>query len=514
MNKTMTMLLAATALGLASAPALAQKVLSVGMAAQDVQQMDPHRASTTQDRPMVSWMFSGLMRSKPGTISLDDLEPDLAEGYEVSADRLTWTFKLRRGVQFHKGFGEMTAEDVVYSIGRAGDSKTSAFASDFAAVDKVEAVDPYTVRITLKNRVPFLLGSLLNYQGGFIVSKKAAEQFGDNFKLNPVGTGPFAFKEHKPNDRVTFEAHAAYFRGKPKIDTVHYRFIQSDASRDLAFQANEIQVIYGRQDQVWAERTKALPNTIVDVIRPAEFGLLHLNTTMKPLDDKRVRLALAHAINRDEIARGRGPLLQVPGKSMIPTGYVGSDDTVPLPAHDIARAKALLAEAGYPNGVQIKAIHTQLPGMLGTVQIAQAQLKRAGIDLVIDLVDHQTFHAQIRQNLSGVVHYSAARFPVADIYLTQFYHSRSIVQTPTAVTNFSHCKVADAEIEAARTETDPAKQKALWATAQRKINDEVCAVALTESLSVWARRSNVDYGYKAEGFLNLGPQLTEASTIN
>lgn len=514
MKMTRTLLMAATAIGLATGTAAAQKVLSVGMAAQDVQQMDPHRAATTQDRPMVSWMFNGLMRSKPGTISLDDLEPDLAESYEVSADRLTWTFKLRRGVQFHKGFGELTADDVVFSIKRAGDSKTSAFASDFAAIETVEAVDPHTVRIKLKTRVPFLLGSLLNYQGGFIVSKKAVEQFGDNFKLNPVGTGPFAFQEHKSNDRVTFQAHAQYFRGKPQIDTVHYRFIQSDASRDLAFQANEIQVIYGRQDQIWAERTKNLPNTIVDVIRPAEFGLLHLNTTIKPLDDKRVRLAIAHAVNREELSRARGPLLQKPGKSMIPSGYVGSDETTPIPAFDLAKSKQLLAEAGFPNGLQVRTIHTQLPGMLSTIQVVQAQLKRAGIDLVIDLVDHQTFHAQIRQNLSGIVHYSAARFPVADIYLTQFYHSRSIVQTPTAVTNFAHCKVADAEIEAARTEVDAAKQKALWSAAQRKINDEVCAVALTESFSVWARRANVDYGYVPEGFLNLGPLLTEKTTIN
>ena len=234
----------------------------------------------------------------------------------------------------------------------------------------------------------------------------------------------------------------------------------------------------------------------------------------RSLDDKRVRLAIAYAVNREELARARGPLLQFPGKSVIPSGYVGSDDAAPIPQLDIAKAKQLLTEAGYPNGVQIKTIHTQLPGMLSTIQVVQAQLKRAGIDLVIDLVDHQTFHAQIRQNLSGIVHYSAARFPVADIYLTQFYHSRSIVQTPTAVTNFSHCKVADAEIEAARTETDLAKQKELWVAAQRKIVDEVCAVALTESFSVWARRANVDYGYKAEGFLNLGPLLTEESTIN
>jgi peptide/nickel transport system substrate-binding protein len=520
MNKLLGMskLLATTAiaasLAAAASPAAAQKVLSVAMAAQDVQQMDPHRAVTTQDRPMVSWMFNGLVRSKPGSAAVEGLEPDIAESWESSSDRLTWTFKIRRGVQFHKGFGELTADDVVFSIKRAGNSATSAFASDLAAVESVEAVDANTVRIKLKQRVPFLLGSLLNYQGGFIVSRKAVEQHGENFKLNPVGTGPFAFQEHKANDRVTFVAHANYFRGKPKIDTVHYRFIQSDASRDLAFQSGEIQVTYGRQDQTWAERMKAQPNTIVDVWRPAELSLLHLNMNLKPLDDKRVRLAIAHAVNRDELVRARGALSATPGTSVIPAGYLGSDAAAPLPKHDIARAKQLLAEAGHPNGLQIKTIHTQLPGMLSTIQVVQAQLKRAGIDLVIDLVDHQTFHAQIRKDLSQIVHYSAARFPVADIYLTQFYHSRSIVQTPSAVTNFAHCKVADAEIDAARTETDPEKQKQLWIAAQRKIIDEVCAVALFENLQLWARKANVDFGYKPEGALNLGPLLTEQTTIN
>jgi peptide/nickel transport system substrate-binding protein len=509
-----TAVIATSALVVFAAPATAQKVLSVGMAAQDVQQLDPHRAVTTQDRPMASWMFNGLVRSKPGSISLDGLEPDLAEAWEVSSDRLTWTFKLRRGVQFHKNFGELTSADVVFSIKRAADAKTSAFASDFAAIESVEAVDSHTVAIKLKNRVPFLLGSLLNYQGGFIISQKAAEQHGEQFRLNPVGTGPFAFTRHVANDRVTFDAHAGYFRGKPKIDTVHYRFIQSDASRDLAFQSGEIQVTYGQQSQTWAERTKGQAGVVVDVIRPAELSALHLNTKMKPLDDKRVRLAIAHAVNRDELVRFKGALLAVPGVSPIPQGYLGSDNAGTPPGHDINKAKALLAEAGFPNGVQIKAVHTQLPGMLATIQVVQAQLKRAGIDLVIDLVDHQTFHANIRKDLSGVVHYAAGRFPIADIYLTQFYHSRSIVLTPTAVTNFSHCAVADSEIDAARVETDAEKQKAHWVAAQRKIADELCAVTLFEQLSVWARKSNIDYGHKPEGYLNLGPLLTEQATIN
>ena len=127
---------------------------------------------------------------------------------------------------------------------------------------------------------------------------------------------------------------------------------------------------------------------------------------------------------------------------------------MPLLPYDPEKAKALLKEAGYPNGLTIKIIHTNLPGMLAMMEVTQAQLRKVGITLDMEVVEHATYHANIRKDMSPIVHYSAARFPVADVYLTQFYHSRSIVGTPTAVTNFSHCNDADAEIDAARVEPD------------------------------------------------------------
>jgi peptide/nickel transport system substrate-binding protein len=109
--------------------------------------------------------------------------------------------------------------------------------------------------------------------------------------------------------------------------------------------------------------------------------------------------------------------------------------------------------------------------------------------------------------------YSAARLPVADVYLTQFFHSRSIVGTPTAVTNFSHCAMSDKEIDAARQETDIAKQKALWKEAQDKLVKEVCAVPLYEQLQVWAHRDKLDFGYKLDASLTLGPIINEQTTL-
>jgi peptide/nickel transport system substrate-binding protein len=194
----------------------------------------------------------------------------------------------------------------------------------------------------------------------------------------------------------------------------------------------------------------------------------------------------------------------------VPQGYQGHVDlTALIPAYDVEGAKKLLAEAGYPDGVTIKAIHTSLPGMLATIEVFQAQLRRAGITLDLEVVEHATFHAQIRKDLSQVTHYSAARFPVADTYLTQFFHSRSTVGTPTAVTNFSHCSAGDAEIDAARIEQNGAKQKELWRTAQEKIMKDFCAIPIYENLQIWATKDYLDLGYELIGSLTLGPPVTE-----
>lgn len=502
----------AVSLGMAPPVRAQSTTLRVGIASADAGVLDPHLNSSTPGRGFLQWIFNGLVRIKPGELSPEFMEPDLAERWESSADGKTWTFHLRRGVQCHGGFGEFTAEDAVYSLNRAATRDTSAFSSDYVAFDRVEAVDRYTVRITLKENIPSLLGAVMNYAGGFQVCKAAVEQLGnEGFRRRPIGTGPFAFAEYVPQQYGRLVANDQYFRGRPQIREVMYRFIPSDAARDLAFQAGELDMIYGRQDQTWFTRTQQLPNVRVVAMQPAEMSVIHLNMTMPPLNDIRVRQAIAHAINREQIVQLRGQNTSVTALSVVPRGYLGHNPDAPLLPPDIARARALLTEAGHPNGITIRAIHTTLPGMMSVMEGVQAQLRRAGITLEITPVEHATFHAQIRQNLSQVVHFQAARFPVADVYLTQFFHSRSIVGTPTAVTNFSHCRVADAEIDAARGETDRDRAIALWREAQVKIVREVCAVPVYEQMQLWAYRTNLDLGYELKASLNLAPPLLETT---
>jgi peptide/nickel transport system substrate-binding protein len=504
----------ALALGLAGgAAAQSGPTLRVGMAAQDVGRLDPHFAVSTIDRVVVAWMFNGLVRFKPGSIDPSEIEPDLAERWESSADGRTWTFHLRRGVQFHGGFGELTADDVVFSLRKSGTAASSAFSADFRAFESIEAVDSHTVRIVLKENVPSLLGILTNYSGGYIVSRRAVEQRGADFTRAPIGTGPFALDRVTPNQSAELAAHGGYFRGAPQIGRISYRFIPSDASRDLAFQNRELDLNYGRSDQTWVNRTRQLPNTVVDVFEPGELAILNLNTRQPPFNDIRIRQALAHAVNRAELVRFRGQDVSREGQSLVPRGYLGFTNDVGLPGPDVNRARALLAEAGHPNGLTVRVIHTQLPEMLTMMQVVQQQLRRSGITLDLQVVEHATFHQQIRQDLSPLVYYSAARFPVADIYLTQFWHGRSRVQTPTAVTNFSHCDGADAQIDAARVSTNPEEQKRLWAEAQRILVQNVCGVPLLETLLVFARRDNLDYGYQLRGSMSLGPLITEATRL-
>jgi peptide/nickel transport system substrate-binding protein len=499
----------ACALGVVPAAMAAPKTtLAVGSTAQDSGQLDPDLATATTDRTPVAWMFNGLVRFKTGSMNPADIEPDLAESWESSADKLTWTFHLRHGVQFHAGYGELTADDVVFSLHKAADPKTSAFAADYAPFASVEAVDRYTVRIVLRQVLPSLLGLVTDYSGGYVLSRKAYEERGANFTRAPVGTGPFAFSELKPNQSLTLVANDAYFRGKPQIRTIVYRYMPSDASRELAFRTGELDLAPGVQDQVWARRMKALPHTIVDVFEPGELSELNLNITVKPLDDLRVRQAIAYGVDRQELLHWKGAEVARAPISVVPIDYLGTVDAQLYP-HDPAKARQLLTAAGYPNGLTIRMIHTELPDMMATMQVVQAQLRRVGIVLEIQPVDHATYHKMIRQDLSPIVFYDAARFPVADIYLTQFFHSRSTVKTPTAVANFSHCNVADTEIDAARTATDPQQQLQLWADAQRKVAAAACAVPLIETEQVWAQHDDVDLGYELKGSLSLGPLITE-----
>ena len=487
--------------------------LQISSGGSDIATLDPHRASATTDKVLVGWMYSGLVRFPPGSADPKDLEPDLAQRWETSSDGKTWTFFLRKGVKFHGSWGELNADDVVYSLTRAADPKRSTFATDFSVIESITKVDDLTVRIVLKYPEANFLGRVSNYHGGNIISKKAAEELGDKFASNPVGTGPFAFAEHVTQQYVKLVAHESYFRGRPKINTIMYRMIPSDSARDLAFASGELDVTYGKREQRWVDAARRRGAMVVDIFRPGEFRTLHINRGIAPLDNLKVRQAIAAAINVDDLVRYVGKDVGPKGCSVVPSGYLGEDCSAGAYVYDPAKAKALLAEAGFSNGITLKVTVSNISAQLPIMEIIQSQLAKVGIKLDMNVVDHPTYQSQIRKDASALVFYGAARFPIADTYLSEFYHSGATVGTPTGVTNFSHCAVADKDIEAARTESNADRQKAFWKEAQRKIHEDVCAIPLFDLQQVWAHSKRVNFGYELKGAMNLGPPITEATTL-
>ena len=515
--KCLAMVTLAVILMLATGQAVsAEKVLNIGVFSADMGILDPQRSATTANLPIMDSIFNGLVRWKPGSVDLETIEPDLAERWESSPDGKVWTFYLRKGVQFHHGFGEMTAEDVVFSLKKAANKETSIWYTGYTAFSKVEAVDPYTVRITLSDNVPSMLALVLNFHGGMVLSKKAVEKYGDGFRLNPVGTGPFEFKEYIPKQKTILVANQKYFRGKPKIDKIVYNFVPVDQAREMAFLKGELDVIEGVKQEWWVEKMKKEKNVIVDALPPGELTMVHFNMTKKPLADIRVRRALAHAIDPMEFRESYGLSITGDAISVIGPGYLGYTDKVAKYDYNPEKAKALLKEAGFADGFNLGEVITS-PVYINSVELLQGQLKKVGVTFEIKMVDHPTMHKMIRQDLNPLVPYGAARFPIADEMLTQFFHSRSIVGTPTGVTNFSHygqvIPGVDDLLDQARIEPNVEKQKALWVKAQQKILEDLAAYPLRITYVLFARKTNLDLGYDLKSNMTLHYQITEKTDI-
>lgn len=502
-------------------------VLRFAVNAADLATLDPHSASGTQDRTVVDMVFNGLVRYVPGNSA--EMEPDLAvaipEPEEVDGKQV-WTFELRDDVMCHPGpeteAYPLTADDVVASLQRAADTERSAFAGDYAGMS-VEKVDDLTVAITMETPLSptLFLPKVANYSGGLIVCNAAMEAMGeDAFKTHPVGTGPFMFQSYTPQNSVVLAANDDYFRGAPKLGGVEVRYMADPSSRELGLQSGEIDAASGIPEAQWVDRINAEGNLIADVFGVGEVAFVNFNVTQAPLDNLLVRQAIAYALSRDEhLALYGEPVAEnvysVVPASLMPGGLTMEEAEAAgvLYDYDVERAKELLAEAGYPDGFTIDLITSEMAAYRANYEVLQAELADIGITVNLTVVDHATMHAQIRENVNPIVIYVAYR-PNADVYLTNFFLSDSIVGTGSSpITNFANYAEIDDLILQARAETDPAAQEELWKQANIQILKDMAAMPLHFQNQVYARSQGVDYGHELISSLALYPQITELTTV-
>jgi len=514
-----------------AAPSLsysATRDLRVAFGVSGINSMEPARASAHIERAVASMVFNGLVRLPAGSANVADVEPDLAKSWTRTDDGRTWIFKLRKGVMFQGWEGgapyELTAEDVVFSLKRAQDPKSSNYASDYKGMT-FTAVDPYTVEIRTPDPISetLMLAKVMNYGGGFIISKRAFESLGaQKFRQHPVGTGPFAFKAYKPGREVDFVANANYFRGKPKLPGVEIKFMPDQSSRTIGLRTQELDVIEGSSEQSWVNQMKQYPHIKIETFGPGSSSVLFLNEDTPPLDKLKVRQALAYAISRKAVVAAIGqetaqPLYApFPGK-FLPGGLTNEEvDRLGLAYHyDVNKAKKLLAEAGYPNGITLKVIHTELSVMLRPMESIQAQLRDAGIKLDLQVVSHSTFHALIRKDASQIVHYMAWR-PSADAFLNEFYKSDSdITKGRDPVANFSHYSNAEVDdlIAKAHREVDSAKQAEMWKKASVQILKDLPVIPIFQARSVIAHTDRLELGYTLNSNLAFFMPITEKTDL-
>jgi peptide/nickel transport system substrate-binding protein len=502
-------------------------VLRFGVNAADLATLDPHFASGTQDRTVVDMVFNGLVRFVPGNSA--EIEPDIAVAIpepEIVDGKQVWTFELRDDVMCHPGPDSeaypLTADDVVYSLQKSADVDRSAFAGDYKGMT-VEKVDDHTVTITMDSPLSstLFLPKIANYAGGFIVCAQAVEAMGDEaFKTNPVGTGPFMFESYTPQNSVVLTAHDDYFRGAPKLGGVEVRYMADPSTRELGLQAGELDVAAGINEAQWVDRINAEGNLTADIFGVAEAVWVNLNVTAEPLDDPLVREAIALAVNRDEHAALRGApvselIASVVPAQLMPGGLTEEEATAAevLREQNIERARELMAEAGYADGFSIDLVTSEMTDYSANYEVLQAELAEIGITINLTVVDHATMHEQIREDVNPIVIYVAYR-PNADVYLTNFFHSDSIVvEGASPITNFSHYSGVDDLIEQARAETDPVAQEELWKQANIQIQKDLAALPLYMQNLVYARMPGVDYGHELVSSLALYPQITELTTV-
>jgi peptide/nickel transport system substrate-binding protein len=321
----------------------------------DAVKLDPANVTDGESVMVCTNLFDTLVMFRKGSV---EIEPWLAESWETSDDGLVWTFHLRTGVKFHDGT-PLDADAVVFSFARQKDENHPARRPDdsfsyyneyFDALENVEAVDAHTVRFTLSRPFAPFLSSLAMFCTAIV--PPSGFEGGRDFSTHPIGSGPFSFVEWKKDEYIKLAANPDHFMGKPGVDLLIFKPIKQAEVRLKELQSGGIQ---GMDNPSLVDVNRIDGSSEQQLLQSPGINVcyLALNTQKKPFDDKRVRQAVAWCIDKKRLIEaayaGRGE----PAVSMVPRtmkGYLDLEDRKPDPA----RAKALLAEAGYPDGLAVE----------------------------------------------------------------------------------------------------------------------------------------------------------------
>lgn len=457
----------------------------------DVTTLDPAIGYDWQNWSMIKSLFDGLMDYEPGTTNL---KPDLAESYEISTDGKTFTFKLRHGVKFHNG-REMTADDVKYSLDRVTNPKTQSPGAGFfgsikgyddvvagkaESLSGVTVVDPYTVKFELSRPdATFLHVMAINF--AHVVPKEEVEKYGADFGKHPVGTGAFKLAEWTLGQRIVFELNPDYWhKGLPHLDKITFEVGQEPIVALLRLQKGEIDLALDGIPPAKFQEVMADPEQKSHVIEGGQLhtGYITMNTTMAPFDNVKVRQAVNMAINKARIVQIINNRA-VPANQPLPPSMPGYDKDYKGYPYDVAKAKALLAEAGHPNGFETQLFAMNTDPNPRIAQAIQQDLAAIGIKASIQALAQANVIAAGGDKAGAPMIWSGGMAWIADFPDPSNFYG-PILGCAGAVPggwNWSwYCnKDLDAKAAEADSMTDPAKsaeRNKMWSGIYDKIMED------------------------------------------
>lgn len=470
---------------LAVAPALAgEGVLKIGRD-QDSVFMDPILVSQNADVWVMNNINAQLVRN---TREATGIEPDLAESWTVSEDGLTYSFTLRDGAKFSDG-SAVTAGDVKFSIERLRDGEGSVFGSMFTVISGIEVPDDRTVVFTLTEpTTPFL--SILALFAAAILPESAVTADYEAFSEKPIGAGAFRIAEWRRGDRIVLERNEHYWEaGLPKLAGVEWIYVPNDNTRILQLQAGEIDAMIFVPFNRIAE-LDADPNINVNLDPSSRMDHILINHSQAPLDDVRVRKALAKAIDIDAIIKAVTFGYGTPANSYIPGGGMYYNPDNPRYTKNVEEAAALLKEAGV-EGLSLDFVVQA--GDANYEQVAvltQDQFAKVGVTVkIVKQEVGQTWDTIVEGAYDLSTNYWTNDVIDPD-QKTGFVLNGADPDVLSYYTRYNNPKVNDL-IAAARIETDADKRRGMYHDLQRIAQEDVNWLGLYYSPFRNAARSNV-----------------------
>ncbi len=372
---------------------------------QDIISLDPAFYPATWDELAVYGVYEGLVTYKPGTWEVVNA---LAETFEPSADGLQVVFKLKEGIQFHGGYGEVTAEDVKYSYERIAGLTTPALESpyqgDWVALQEVKVTDTYSGTIILKEPFAALMSTTLPVFGGLVLSKKAVEERGKEYATSPIGTGPYEFVEWKPKQQVRLQRFADY--GGASSDFLgtlwdEYVFIpiEEDNAASIALEAGEVD--FGQLGLSGVGQFEGNDDFTLHERVTLDYIWIGMNIRNPKLEDINVRQAIRYAIDVPAILEAAFEGRYEQATAILPPGMpIGYWEDAPLYERDLAKAQEFLAKASNPpSELEIK--FQEETGSKETVEIVQANLAEIGITVTPKQLDSSAYFALDKAELQS-----------------------------------------------------------------------------------------------------------------